>query len=171
MELCLDSLVGRTVSIYVPKGGCGLSKSLESLSADKQGLSISSLVWGITTLETASSCWGQVLLLVTQARCLPGEFMQMNTPWYICHQRLCPQSESQPPLTSLGDPPRQASRSGPSFYEISIFALGPRICEILSAPFKSEVSISPSPVELLQSGPTGLQSQMLWGLPFLMPDA
>ena len=37
-------------------------------------------------------------------------------------------------------------------------------------PFKSEVSISPSPVGLLKLSPTGLQGQMPWGLVFLVPD-
>ena len=31
-------------------------------------------------------------------------------------------------------------------------------------------SVSPSSVELLQSSPNGLQSQILWGLLLLMPD-
>ena len=32
------------------------------------------------------------------------------------------------------------------------------VCVILCVPFKSEVFISPKPVELLQSSPTGLQN-------------
>ena len=46
---------------------------------------------------------------------------------------------------------------------------GFQVHEILHVPFKSEVSASLSPVELLLSSPTGLQSQMLWELLFLMP--
>ena len=46
----------------------------------------------------------------------------------------------------------------------------PSAHETLCAPSKSEVSVSPSPVELLHSCPAGLQSQMLWGLLLLMSD-
>ena len=43
-----------------------------------------------------------------------------------------------------------------------LFALGPsaRLC----VPFKNGVSISPSPMELMHTIPTGLQCQILWGL-------
>ena len=40
----------------------------------------------------------------------------------------------------------------------------------LHVPFKSGVLISLSLVEFLQSGPTGLQSQMLWGFFLLITD-
>ena len=40
------------------------------------------------------------------------------------------------------------------------------VCVILCVPFKSEVSVSPSPVELLQLSPIGFQSHMLWRLLF-----
>jgi len=43
------------------------------------------------------------------------------------------------------------------------FALGPSARESLCAPFKNGVSVSPSPVELLRTSPTGLRCQMLWG--------
>ena len=50
------------------------------------------------------------------------------------------------------------------------FALGLSARESLCAPFKNGVSISPSPVALLHTSPTGLQCQMLQG-PFLpVPD-
>ena len=39
----------------------------------------------------------------------------------------------------------------------------------LYAPFRVK-SVSPSPADLLHSSPTGLQSQMLWGLLLFMPD-
>ena len=41
----------------------------------------------------------------------------------------------------------------------------------LGVPFKSGVSVSPCPVELLWSSPAGLQSQMLWGLFLVMSDS
>ena len=79
-----------------------------------------------------------------------------------------PRCELQLPPTSLGDSPRSADRSGPGFYQITAFTLGPRTCEILCAPFHGEVSISPSPVGLPKLCPAGLQSQILWGLVFLV---
>ena len=51
-----------------------------------------------------------------------------------------------------------------------LFPLGPGVPETLYAPSKSRVSVSPSPVEFLLSNPTGLQSQMVWGLLLPMPD-
>ena len=50
------------------------------------------------------------------------------------------------------------------------FALGASAHESLCAPFKNGFSVSPSPVELLRTSPTGLQCQMLWGLFLPMPD-
>ena len=49
-------------------------------------------------------------------------------------------------------------------------ALGPSACEILCSPFKNGVSVSPSPVELLCTSPTGLQCQMFQGLFLPLPD-
>ena len=59
------------------------------------------------------------------------------------------------PPASLEDHPRPAGRQGPGFYQITAFALGPGACEILCIPFRSEVSIVPSPAELLQLSPVG----------------
>lgn len=50
------------------------------------------------------------------------------------------------------------------------FSLDPSAHRTLCALFKSGVYLSPSPVELLQSSPTVLHSQMLWRLLLLMPD-
>ena len=49
-------------------------------------------------------------------------------------------------------------------------ALGPGVLENLCAPSKSGVSVSPTPVEFPRSDPTGLQSQILWGLLLPLPD-
>ena len=84
-----------------------------------------------------------------------------GAPNNSCRQCLCPQGE--PPPASLGDSPRPAGRSGPGSCQITAFALGPGVCEILCEPFKSKVSISPNPLGLLKLSLTGLQSQMLWG--------
>ena len=50
------------------------------------------------------------------------------------------------------------------------FALGPCIHKSLHVPFKNGVSISPNPVELLCTSPTGLECQILWELFLSMPD-
>ena len=97
------------------------------------------------------------------------EFTQMNSPWHVCHQCLYPQGEPLP--TSPGDPLRSTVRPGPGSYEIIAFGLSPRAHEILCASLKTDVSISPSPVGLLQSSLTSLQNQLFWGqLLFLMPN-
>ena len=65
----------------------------------------------------------------------------------------------------------QELQSGPT--QIPMEALlcpGPSAHESLCVPFKNGVSISPSPVELLGTSPTGFQRQMLQGLFFPMPD-
>ena len=62
-----------------------------------------------------------------------------------CFQGLCPQWESQLPPSFLGGSPRSAGGSDPGSFHITASALGPRACEILSAPFKCGVSISHSP--------------------------
>ena len=53
------------------------------------------------------------------------------------------------------------------------FPLGHGAHKILFVPSKNGDSVSPSPVEVLQSNPTGLQSQISWGLliPLLDPQA
>ena len=92
----------------------------------------------------------------------------MSTPQFLRHQCPCPCSEPQLPSTSPGDPQRSAGRSGPGSYAITAFS--PGVHNTLCAPSKSGVSVSHSPVEFRQSSPTGLQSQMFWGLLLLMPD-
>ena len=53
---------------------------------------------------------------------------------------------------------------------MSAFSLGPGVHETLRVPSKNGVSISPSPVEFLQSSSAGIQSQVLWELLLPMPD-
>ena len=60
--------------------------------------------------------------------------------------------------SSLEDSPRSAGT-----YQITVSSLGPAACEILCVPFKSEVSISPSPLGLQKERPAGLQSQCSGG--------
>ena len=158
------------VSRGMSRAGCGFRKSLGSLSADGWGCVPTQLAaWPEASQHWSLQAvgWSQVLV----PKCQPlGEFTHMHALRYTCHQCLCPQGGPQPPPVSPGGPPKPAGRSGLGSYHSTAFALGPSAHENLCAPFKSEVSISPSPVELLQSSPGGLQSQMLWGLLFLVPD-
>ena len=75
------------------------------------------------------------------------------------------------PPASPEDSLRSAGRCDPASFKIIVSALGPRTCEILHVPFKSEVSVSPSPLGLLMGSPTGLQSQMFWGLILPVQDS
>lgn len=74
------------------------------------------------------------------------------------------QGGPQLPPTSLGDSSRPERMSGPGFYQITAFAMGSGAHKILCMPFKSEVSISYSPLGVLKLSPTGLKSQLFWGL-------
>ena len=80
------------------------------------------------------------------------------------------------PTTSHIHPcfPRRSSKNcsqvRPRFLWRLCFALGASACESLCVPFKNGVSVSPSPVELLCTSPTGLQCQMLQGLFLPVPD-
>ena len=152
------------------RSSCGLRKCLGSLSADGWVCALTLLVvWpeGSQHWTLQAVGWGQVLM----PKCWsPGWLMPMNTPQYLYHQCSCPHSEPQPPSASLGGPPRPSGRSGPGSYEVTAFSLGPSVHETLCVSSKRGVSLSPSPVEFLQSSPTGLQSWMLWGLLLPMPD-
>ena len=97
--------------------------------------------------------------------------MSLNIPYHVWHQHLCLHGKPHFSLpASPGDFSRLAGRSCPGCYKITDFALHSCVCvcvcvcEVLCVPFKSDFSISFSHVELLQLNPTGLQSQMLWGL-------
>lgn len=61
-------------------------------------------------------------------------------------------------VCSPEDSQDQEVGSGPGSYQIIAFGLGPGAHEILCVPFKSEVFVSPNPVELQKLGPAGLQS-------------
>ena len=65
-------------------------------------------------------------------------------------------SPGPPSSHSPRDPPKPAGRSGPVFYQITAFTLGPSMCEILCTPFKGEISISVNLEALLCSSPVGL---------------
>ena len=48
--------------------------------------------------------------------------------------------------------------------------MGPDVHSTLCVPSKSGVSVSPSPLEVLQSNPARLQSQILWEFLLPLPD-
>ena len=52
----------------------------------------------------------------------------------------------------------------------SSFRLGPDVHTTLCVSSKSGVSVSPSPVKVLQSNPASLQSLILWGFLLPLPD-
>ena len=101
--------------------------------------------------------------------------MAVSTSQNCCCQCLCPHSEPQPPPppTSAGDSPIVAGRSGPVSCGVTAFSPRVLVCTGLCIPSKSGFSVSLSPLEVLQSNLTSLQSQILWGLflPLLDPQA
>ena len=86
---------------------------------------------------------------------------------------------SEPQLTpaSPGDLPGLVGRSSSGSYGITFLWCVPVVHETLCVPSKSGVSVSPSPVELLNSSPTGASSSgyqilrldsLLWGSGLLL---
>ena len=87
--------------------------------------------------------------------------MPRNTSQNFCCQCPCPRGETEPPPASAGDPPILAGRSGSVSMGSLLLLLGPDAHTTLCVPSKSGVSVSPSPVEILQSNPASLQSLIL----------
>ena len=69
----------------------------------------------------------------------------------------CPHGEPQPPSTSAGDPPTLAGSLVQSPLGSLLLPLGPNAHPTLCAPSKSGVSVSPSPVRVLQSNPASFK--------------
>ena len=78
----------------------------------------------------------------------------------------CNCCQPQPPPTS----PKPAGRSDPVSYQITAFGLSLSACKILCVSFKSGVCISHNPLGLPKLSPAGVQSQVVWGLVFLVQD-
>ena len=83
-----------------------------------------------------------------------------SAPKNGCHQCLRPQGELQFPLTSLGGPLRSASGSDSGSFQITASAPCLGVFEILCAPFKSRVFISPCPLAPPKVSSSGLQIQI-----------
>ena len=84
-------------------------------------------------------------------------------------QRPRPHGETEPPPACAGDPPTPAGRSGSVSPGVTAPSPGSRFAHYF-VPSKSGVSVSPSPVEVLQSVPTKLQSLILYEFLLLLPD-
>ena len=86
--------------------------------------------------------------------------MLMNIP-SISASKSCPQNEPQPPLAFPGYLLQPAGRSDPDSYGVPALPWGP---------VHMKSCVCPPRVQLLCTGPAGLQHQMLWGLFLPMPD-
>ena len=85
----------------------------------------------------------------------------MSTSQNFCCQCPCPHIETDPPPTSEGDFLTLAGKSGSVSIGSLLLPLSPHTHTILCVPSKSGLSVSPSPVEVLQSNITSLQSLIL----------
>ena len=94
----------------------------------------------------------------------------MGTSQNCCCQCPCPCSEPQPHPTSAGDPLHQQVGLVQSSMRSLLLSLGPGADKTLCVPSKNGISVSPSPVEVLQSNPTGLQIQIPLGFLVPLPD-
>ena len=100
----------------------------------------------------------------------PEKGTLLNIPKSFASSVLSPQQATFTPVFS-GGPPRTAVRSDPDSYGDFALPWDPVSArESLCAPFQNGISVSPSPVELLHTSPTGLRCQMLWGLFLPIPD-
>ena len=132
--------------------------SLGSLFTEGQGCDPTWVVVCPGASQQLTDGWGQIFPKWPP----PEEHTLMNIPKSFASNILSPQQARVTPCF-----PRRSSKNcsqvPPRFLWSLCFALGPSACESLCVPFKNVVSISPSPVELLCTSPTGLQCQMLWG--------
>ena len=106
-----------------------------------------------------------------EARFSQNDQLQRNTHWWIFPRAFPPMSfpHNEPQLSPVftGNPPRTPVISELDSY--GAFAL-PWDLVHTCAPFKNGVSISSSPMELLNTSPIGLQCQILQELFIPMPD-
>ena len=110
-----------------------------------------------------------IVLMVTSKRThaeghLPGLLLPVNLfTWIATHALTCDSTRAFPTLVSLIQSPVGLRFLSPGSWCFVLFL----------PPSKCGVSVSPSPVELLQSNPTGLQSQIPWEflVPLLDPQA
>ena len=96
--------------------------------------------------------------------------MPRSTSQNFSCQCPCPHGEPQPPPASAGDPPTVGGRSGSFSYGVTALSLGSQCNTTLCVHSKSGVSVSPSPVKVLQSNPASVQSLILWEFLLLLSD-
>ena len=142
-----------------------LRKTFRSLSADRWGCVPALLViW-----PEAPQCWSLWSVgwdeVLVRRWWPPGEFTPMSTPQNYCCQCLCLYREPQPLPASAGDPPVLAG----SFVCVSCGVAAPSLWVLVHIPGLESVSCSP--MEGLQSNPTGLQGQSPCGFPVLLLDS
>ena len=93
--------------------------------------------------------------------------MPRSTSQNFCCQCPCPHGETEPPPASAGDLPTLAGRSGSVSPGLTAPSPGSQCTHYFVCASKRGVSVSPSPVKVLQSIPTRLQSLIL--CEFLLP--
>ena len=120
---------------------------------------VSCLTWGDPALKPISSGWANSGLWEP-----PSQWVWF---WTTAASVFVPTVSHSSP-TSVGSPAMLADRSGPISYGIIAFFPWVLVHMRLYVFSKSGVSVSPSPVEVLQSNPSGLQSQILWVLHLLL---
>ena len=121
------------------------------------------LLFGLGLLSTDG--WGHIFPKWPP----PEKGTLRNIPKSFAYNVLPPQQATFSPCF-----PRRSSKNcsqvWPRFLWRLCFALGPSAHESLCALFKNEISVSPSPMELLHTSPTGLQCQMFCVLFLPVPD-
>ena len=96
--------------------------------------------------------------------------MSRSTSQNFCCQCPCPCGELQPHPVSAGNPSTLAGRSDSVSYGVTVSSPSPDTHTTLCVPSKSGVSVSSSPVKVLQSNPTSLQSLILLEFLLLLLD-
>ena len=174
VELGPGPLVRKARSRGVSRGGSELKKSLDSLSADWWGCISPIWLFGLNHPALApTNCWVGPELGVNDLSQMSAS-SESSCRWIlpkISTTLSIPQSKLQ--LCPSYVPrrlPRPAGKSGPGSYEVTALAINTGTHEILCTPFKSEASFSPVLWNPCNLSPTGLQSQIIWGLLFLTPN-
>ena len=159
LELGFVPLVDGATLMGVFRGSYVPRTTLGCLSADRWG-SVSTLliVWpeAFQHWSLKAVGWGQISFLIWWP---PGKLTTMTILWglhFLFPASTVSNSQPLPSQEALQDPQVDLARFLQSYW----FPLGPSACESLCAPSKSEVSISPSPVDLLCLSPTSIKANM-----------
>ena len=114
--------------------------------------------WWVGLCSHLVCCLAYLFSLLVLAHCWVGSDFSKMATYRGAHTDdyslgplplvFCLNSETELILTSLGDPSRPTGRSG-----LNSYTLEPSTCETSWVHFKSRVSVSTSPVEILQSIP------------------